>query len=612
MKHVNTGCLTRSRDDIKTDGSRIEGTHKAWNSLNRAVASGIVMMVFLGHDFVLRRNIRIALSSSTVAPFAKSTFGSHHVGLVTSNALLWNTLVDDQSNRGSGLAKLPVMEEVVSGESFGLVSEQVAIAEAFDTRVKAEARAVDEEDLDSELVLIEDELESIKIDFDALEVSSDTAGNVAAAATGVPNVVETPTSSHSKGHEVIDVDALPDHEAMSLDVEVTEVGEEFDVVEESSYRERRMSMASSSHEDVSLGDAAFEMSEPNEDAIAGEVDGTAENAYVFPGPSQTPDLSVQFQSTNFLDYSTPSSSTSPAFVLPASLSPISPTSSGSAPFTASQVSSPHLLTTTKAQQPPPTIYTPHTLDNPGVSSSFPHPASSWQMTFDSTSSREGGPHAPPSPTSPMSRPAIHALPTVHTQFVSATAMSFNTSAPSMPQKRKHDAIASPDVVRPSSIVSTSSSGVQKPHKQVRPHHIVSIMFTDSAKKARPDGQSQAGIQRFFRPMGSRPGVLQPPLLRPTPGMLCCQPDIYLLSFISLFTLNHSSLGLQDERNGDSGQDHDHTSTISHRSDGGASAVKPIPTPFLRQDWPPPGSAQNQRGYRILPLYQVASAGGLAI
>src|SRR5258707_13202361 len=61
LNHVKKGCLARHRQDIASDGSRIEGSHKGWNSLQRAQPSGIEMYVALAHDFVLRRNIRVFL-----------------------------------------------------------------------------------------------------------------------------------------------------------------------------------------------------------------------------------------------------------------------------------------------------------------------------------------------------------------------------------------------------------------------------------------------------------------------------------------------------------------------------------------------------------------------
>ncbi|KAJ7659690.1 hypothetical protein DFH06DRAFT_935341, partial [Mycena polygramma] len=55
MQHVRKGCLARPREDISSDGSRIEGSHKEWNSIQRSFASGLEMQTALGHDFVLHR-----------------------------------------------------------------------------------------------------------------------------------------------------------------------------------------------------------------------------------------------------------------------------------------------------------------------------------------------------------------------------------------------------------------------------------------------------------------------------------------------------------------------------------------------------------------------------
>ncbi|KAJ7150806.1 hypothetical protein C8R46DRAFT_1229740 [Mycena filopes] len=41
LKHLQKGCLSRLRQDIASDGSRIEGSHKGWNSIQRASASGL-------------------------------------------------------------------------------------------------------------------------------------------------------------------------------------------------------------------------------------------------------------------------------------------------------------------------------------------------------------------------------------------------------------------------------------------------------------------------------------------------------------------------------------------------------------------------------------------
>ncbi|PIL31911.1 hypothetical protein GSI_06615 [Ganoderma sinense ZZ0214-1] len=53
LAHVQKGCLARPRDDIATDGSRIEGSHKGWNSIMQSFPSGLEVMNALGHDHVL-------------------------------------------------------------------------------------------------------------------------------------------------------------------------------------------------------------------------------------------------------------------------------------------------------------------------------------------------------------------------------------------------------------------------------------------------------------------------------------------------------------------------------------------------------------------------------
>ncbi|KAK6969492.1 hypothetical protein R3P38DRAFT_3500892 [Favolaschia claudopus] len=128
LSHVHRGCLARPRDDIASDGSRIEGSHKGWNSLQRSVASGLKLQTSLGHDFVLRRNIRVALDGKTKYddPFVKSTFGSHHIGLVDHNASLWNALLTP----GGVLSQRPRLVDVPSEEKFGIVPS--AHADTFD------------------------------------------------------------------------------------------------------------------------------------------------------------------------------------------------------------------------------------------------------------------------------------------------------------------------------------------------------------------------------------------------------------------------------------------------------------------------------------------------
>ncbi|KAG1887911.1 uncharacterized protein F5891DRAFT_966573, partial [Suillus fuscotomentosus] len=125
LKHVRRGCLERSVQGIRADGSRIEGSHKGWNSLQRAQPSGVTMLAALGHDFVLRRNVRVAFSRPELTPFLKFANGSHHLRLCDYIARLHNTL--QQKTTDSQLQLLPELGDIDSGETFGLVmSDHVA------------------------------------------------------------------------------------------------------------------------------------------------------------------------------------------------------------------------------------------------------------------------------------------------------------------------------------------------------------------------------------------------------------------------------------------------------------------------------------------------------
>ncbi|KAH9952137.1 hypothetical protein B0H21DRAFT_684053 [Amylocystis lapponica] len=125
LAHVRKGCLARLRQDIRSDGSRIEGTHKGWNSLQRAYASGLSVMTALCHDYVLRRNIRVAFRDNTPEPnqFLISTCGSHHIRLVDAAAKLWNLLLKKSKVKTpQGLHTLPELRIISSGEVFGITS----------------------------------------------------------------------------------------------------------------------------------------------------------------------------------------------------------------------------------------------------------------------------------------------------------------------------------------------------------------------------------------------------------------------------------------------------------------------------------------------------------
>ena len=89
------------------------------------------MMRALGHDFVLRRNIRIGFATcgkdSTI--FLKWTYGSHHTRLVTHIASTWNGLLGRKTIRqlNLNLNPRPMLQAVNCGEKFGLVASDDAM-----------------------------------------------------------------------------------------------------------------------------------------------------------------------------------------------------------------------------------------------------------------------------------------------------------------------------------------------------------------------------------------------------------------------------------------------------------------------------------------------------
>lgn len=89
LAHVKKGCLARPRQDVRSDGSRIEGSHKGWNSLQRSFSSGLEVFACLGHDFVLRRNLRVAHSQSRPESFVKATFGLHLALITFTSSILF-------------------------------------------------------------------------------------------------------------------------------------------------------------------------------------------------------------------------------------------------------------------------------------------------------------------------------------------------------------------------------------------------------------------------------------------------------------------------------------------------------------------------------------------
>lgn len=111
------------RQDVRSDGSRIEGSHKGWNSIQRSFSSGIELFTTLSHDHVLRTNCRIAANSKSPSIFTSASYGTHHVRLATHIATQWNTLIANETVKPGAqpLTKLPGLKTVSSGEKFGLV-----------------------------------------------------------------------------------------------------------------------------------------------------------------------------------------------------------------------------------------------------------------------------------------------------------------------------------------------------------------------------------------------------------------------------------------------------------------------------------------------------------
>ncbi|KAI0712734.1 hypothetical protein C8T65DRAFT_562727, partial [Cerioporus squamosus] len=140
LAHVKKGCLARPRDDVPSDGSRIEGSHKGWNGLQRSHASGVESQTALGHDHVLRRNTRVEFASDSPSAFVASTYGCHHVRLVDWIACKWNEFLVVKQKAGglpAGMTPLSVLEPAPSKETFGLMKMSAATAAHY-TFVKQE------------------------------------------------------------------------------------------------------------------------------------------------------------------------------------------------------------------------------------------------------------------------------------------------------------------------------------------------------------------------------------------------------------------------------------------------------------------------------------------
>ncbi|KAJ3477525.1 hypothetical protein NLI96_g10403 [Meripilus lineatus] len=166
LEHVQNGCLTRLNQNIRSDGSRIESLNRQWNAVIKHVASGLANYLALSYDFVLRKNIRTAMRNPREqrSDFVESTYGSHYVGLVDYVARLWNCLYEESKAKGTAdhldeaFQPLPVLKEVLSGETFGLALTQGMASLCGKLDIK-------------ELVKIEDDDEPLVLE-DALDEST--------------------------------------------------------------------------------------------------------------------------------------------------------------------------------------------------------------------------------------------------------------------------------------------------------------------------------------------------------------------------------------------------------------------------------------------------------
>lgn len=111
---------------MRTDGSRIEGSHAAWNRLSHGTPSSLETINARASDHVLRRNVRVELNSKEFPPsaFIESTYGSHHLALTNKIAVTWNSILSKHAKKAVQAKFLPVLPSVDSGESFGIVESK--------------------------------------------------------------------------------------------------------------------------------------------------------------------------------------------------------------------------------------------------------------------------------------------------------------------------------------------------------------------------------------------------------------------------------------------------------------------------------------------------------
>jgi hypothetical protein len=188
------------------DGSRIEGSHKAWNSLQRAQPSGIEVYSGLAHDFFLRRNIRVASSrinhkrSVNCSAFIASAHTSHHVQLVNYTANLFNSLYEKEplASRGK-LTRYPTLPQIQVDEMIGLVESAHSVTFGGLLEAKVEASDLEAsillEDIDAEIAETDQAqfIQTLGIDENLISVM------MTQKATIVPDALPSPSNISLSG-----------------------------------------------------------------------------------------------------------------------------------------------------------------------------------------------------------------------------------------------------------------------------------------------------------------------------------------------------------------------------------------------------------------------------
>jgi len=165
-------------------------------------------MVALGHDYVLRRNCRVAFASKDSDAFTKSTYGSHHIRLVSDIAGLWNSMLAKEKGKAIGVKRLlplPQLPIVDSGETFGLVESNYTTSFKGLIEVKEEP---EDEDIRHLPFLDDDDIQALmqrlKIDPSLLQLPSSSGASTSIHQSDtIPVSHQHDISSMSHQHDII-------------------------------------------------------------------------------------------------------------------------------------------------------------------------------------------------------------------------------------------------------------------------------------------------------------------------------------------------------------------------------------------------------------------------